>query len=284
MKRFPFFFSATAFLLASGCGEERTSDKVIARVNDQVLTLEMIRLQIDMSKKPSNDEMRQYVNRWVTNELLYQEAKQGGYDASEEMRQKVAEAHKQLSISELLEHKVYALVEQSITQNEILAYYQMHIDEFALRENLVRLSVAVFNRNDIAVQFRATALGPKGWYEGVAAFRSDAAKGMISYSDSIFFFQSTLYPAELWKVAAILGQYEVSFPVKTSAGFFVIRLLGQYKKDSTAPLSYVEDEIRRRLAMERRQQRYQEFIQQLRTKHTVQFMFSQTDSSAFGGE
>lgn len=271
-------------MIMSGCGEQQPQGRTIARVNDQVLTLDMIQAQNDTSKKLSDDEMKQYVNRWVTNELLFQEARQKGYDASEQIRRKVAEAHKQISIAELLENEVYALAENSITPDDVLSYYQTHSDEFSASENLVRLSVAVFNRSDVATQFRAIALGPQGWQEAAAAFRSDVTKGMISYADSLYFSQSTLYPAELWKVAAILGQYEVSFPVKTSAGFFVIRLLGEYKKGTTAPLSYVEEEIRERLAMERRQQRYQEFIQRLRNKHTVQFMFSQTDSTAFGGE
>ena len=284
LRRFPFFFLGASCVILFGCGEQHQNGRIVARVNDQVLTLEMIEAQSDSSHKPSNDELRQYVNRWVTNELLFQEALHKGYDASDEIRLKMAEAHKQLSIAGLLEKEVYDLAEKSITSNDILAYYQSHLGEFSLNDDLIRLSVAVFNRNDIATQFRAIALGPQGWQEAVAAFRSDVTKGMISYSDSLFFSQSTLYPSELWKIAAILGQYEVSFPVKTSAGFFVIRLLGQHRKGTTAPLSYVQEEIRQRLAMERRRQKYQEFIQRLRTKHTVQLMFSQSDSSAFGGE
>lgn len=284
LQRFPFFFLGVSCVIMFGCGEQRPNGRVVARVNDQVLTLEMIEAQSDTSRKPSSDELRQYVNRWVTNELLFQEALQKGYDASDEIRTKVKEAHKQLSIAELLEKEVYDLAEKSITSSDVMAYYQSHIGEFTVNDDLVRLSIAVFNRNDVATQFRAIALGPQGWQEAVAAFRSDVTKGMISYSDSLFFTQSTLYPSELWKVASILGQYEVSFPVKTSAGFFVIRLLGQHKRGTTAPLPYVEGEIHQRLAMERRREKYQEFIQQLRTKHTVQFMLSQSDSSAFGGE
>lgn len=283
-RRFPFFFLVAAWILLAGCGEQRPNGRVVARVNDQVLTLEMIEAQSDTSRKPTSDELRQYVNRWVTNELLFQEAVQKGYDATDEIRLKVMEAHKQLSIAELLEKEVYDLAEKSITSDDIQAYHQSHSGDFTVNSDLIRLSIAVFNRNDVATQFRALALGPQGWQEAVAAFRSDATKGMISYSDSLFFTQSTLYPPELWKVAAVLGQYEVSFPVKTSAGFFVIRLLGQHRKGTVAPLSYVEDEIRQRLAMERRREKYQEFIQRLRSKHTVQFMVSQSDSSAFGGE
>jgi hypothetical protein len=282
--RFPFFFLAVTSLMLAGCNTERSSDKVIARVNDRVLTQEMIASQIDTARRTSDEEIRHFVNRWVTNELLFQESQKKGYDVSEEIRKKVTEAHKQLSIAELLEKEVYTPAEQDVTPNDVVAYYQSHADEFTLRNDLVLLSVAVFSRNDAAVQFRAAVLGTQGWDEGVKTFRNDTSKGMIAYSDSLFHTQATLYPSSLWRVAAILGQYEVSFPVKTSAGYFVMRLLGQYRKGTPDPLPHVERDIRQRLVVERRQQRYQNFLQQLRNRYTIQFMLPSKDSTAFGGE
>lgn len=282
--RFPFFFLIAGSLVLAGCSNERSSDKVIARVNNHVLTQEMIASQIDTSRAASDEEIRQFVNRWVTNELLFQESQRKGYDVSEEIRKKVTEAHKQLSIAELLDNEVYTPAENDVTQNDVAAYYQSHSDEFILRDDLLLLSVSVFTRNDAAVQFRAAVLGAQGWNAGVESFRSDTAKEMVAYSDSLYHTQATLYPSSLWRVATILGQYEVSFPVKTSAGYFVMRLLGQYRKGSPAPLPYVEHDIRQRLVMELRQQRYQNFLQQLRSRYTIQFMLPSKDSSAFGGE
>jgi hypothetical protein len=42
----------------------------------------------------------------------------------------------------------------------------------------------------------------------------------------------------------------------------------------------VEAQIRSRLIMERRQLRYQQYLQSLRSKHTVQMMTAVQDSSA----
>jgi hypothetical protein len=81
-------------------------------------------------------------------------------------------------------------------------------------------------------------------------------------------------------VAAALGMLEVSFPVKTSVGFVVLRSLGQFKSGAVSPLQFVEAEIRTRLAMELRQQRYQQFIQTLRNKYTVELMVATQDSLA----
>lgn len=282
-RRFPFFFLIGAAMMLYGCSEQ-SQENVIARVNDEVLTLDMVYASLDTTKKPTDAELRQVVNRWVTNELLFQEAKRKGYDSDEEIRNKLAEAYKQLAIATLLERDVYAAAEQSVTRNDIVSYYQAHSSEFTLPDDLILVSMAVFLRNDDAVQFRAMALGAEGWNISRMQYQSDTTKGLISYSDSLYFTPSTLYPPALWKVATILGRNEISFPVKTSVGFFVIRMLDSYRKGTVAPLSYCENDIRQRLVMERRRQRYEEFIQHIRKKYNVQFMYSQKDTSVFGGK
>lgn len=290
MLRFPFFFLIVLLTMFTSCSQEQQSQQIVARVNDQVLTMETIRSQVDSSRTLSAVELQQYVHRWVTNELLYQEARQRGYDVSEEIQRKVADARKQLSVAELLEKEIYSLAESSIRPDEIASYYQAHSDEYVLKENMVQLSLAIFNQSSEANQFRASALGAAGWKNSIRSmlrierFRTDETKGLLSFSDSLFFTQSSLYPPELWKVATALGMLEVSFPVRTSVGYVVMRSLGQFKKGAMTPLHYVEDEIRQRLTMELRQERYQTFVQTLRNKHTVQFMIPTTDSLAPGGE
>jgi hypothetical protein len=282
--RFPFFFLLLLALLFSSCTHEQQDTRVVARVDDQVLTMDAIRSQVDSTRILLPADLQQIVNRWITSELLYQEARQRGYDASDEIQRKVAEARKQLSIASLLEKEVYSLAESSVQQNEIAKYFQEHQADYILKEDLARLSLAIFHAQDAANQFRAAALSSSGWDESVAQFRNDEIRGLLSVTDSVFYTPSSLYPPELWKVASALGMEEVSFPIKTSVGYIVIRSLGKFKKGTLTPLMAVEEDIRRRLAMERRQELYQNFIQQLRNKHTVQFMISAADSADIGGE
>lgn len=278
VPRFPLFFLLFLLLFTAGCTTTEENGTVVARVNDRALTLESIRANSDPSQQLTQSEIQQYANRWVINELLFQEAQQRGYDESEQIRAKVEDALKQLTIADLLEKEVYSVAESAVRQNEIASYFQSHYTEFILQENIARLSVAIFSEIDPANQFRTAALGPQGWNASVELFGTDPAKGMIAYNDSTYYTQSSLYPPELWKVAGALGMLEVSFPVKTSVGFVVIQSLGQYKSGSNAPLAFVEPQIRSRLAMQLRQQRYQQYIQSLRTKHAVQMMVAAEDS------
>ncbi len=277
--RFPLFiFIITLF--AAGCTQKQTAENIVARVNNQILTMEMVRENSSGVDELTRDDIRQIANRWITNELLYQEAQQRGYDDAEHIQRKISDAKKQFCISELLENEVYSLAESTVRLDEIALYLQAHTSEFILRENLIKLSVIIFQSLESANRFRETALGVQGWNNSVIQFRTNSGNPIMSFRDSIFFTQSSLYPPELWKVANALGMFEVSFPVKTSIGFVIMCSLGQFKSGAPSPLQYVESEIRTRLAMELRQQRYQQFMQILRTKHTVQLMVATQDSLA----
>lgn len=253
---------------------------VVARVNDKVLTMEAIRSHLNPSQQLTQSEIQQYANRWVINELLFQEAQQRGYDGTDQIKAKMEEALKQLTIADLLEKEVYSVSDESLQPNEIASYYQEHNAEFTLQGNIIRMSMVIFRDLEPANQFRTAALGTEGWSKSLERFGDDMDKGVLSATDSSFHSQSSLYPPELWKVANALGIQEVSFPVKTSVGYVVIRSLGQFKSGSSAPLGYVEAQIRSRLIMERRQLRYQQYLQSLRSKHTVQMMTAVQDSSA----
>lgn len=276
--RFPPFFFIILSLAFVGCTRTEESGTAVARVNNTVLTMEKIRASTDPSQQLTASEVRQYANRWVVDELLFQEALQRGYDGSEQIKAKVEDARKQLTIADLLEKEVYSVTDGSIRQSEVASYFQSHNSEFMLQENIVRLSAAIFSELEPANQFRTAVLGETGWNDGVGQFGSDPLKGLISYTDSTFYTQSSLYPPELWKVAGALGMLEVSFPVQTSVGFVVMRSLGQFKSGTNAPLAYVEPQIRSRLTMELRRQRYQQYIQSLRSKHSVQMMVAVQDS------
>lgn len=282
--RFPLFFLLMLLATAAGCTRTEVSGTVVARVNDNVLTLESIKEHVDPSQPLSENEIQQYANRWIINELLFQEAQRRGYDESENIQRKMEDALKQLTIAELLEKEVYSIAENSIRPSEIAAYYQSNNPDFILRENIARLSIAVFKGLEKANRFRTKVISDNNWSKNAAEFGADANAELISLTDSIFYSQSTLYPPELWKVASAMGLYDVSFPVKTSVGYVVIQSLGQYKAGTNAPLSYVEPQIRNRLTMDRRQQRYQTFLQSLRAKHAVQLVMAPQDSTTIGRE
>jgi peptidyl-prolyl cis-trans isomerase C len=228
----------------------------------------MIHRQLDTVRGISEAQVRMYTGRWVNMELLYQEAKRQGLDNDEQVLQSLEEAKKQLAINALLEKEVFTDAPSAIPYDAVTRYFRSHLAEFTLTSDVVWISFAVFTERSPAEAFRSSALKDKGWRQSLDGVKGSPA--FITKSDSVFYTSASLYPTELWKVSLALGDGEVSFPVKTSAGYFVILSLGNFTKGDEPPLQYIEDNIRNRLLMEQRQERYAEYLESLRRRHTVQ--------------
>ncbi len=256
----------------SSCSQKAEQMQDGASVDDQTLTVDAIHRQIDTSNGISEMQVRTFARQWVNSELLYQEAKRQGLDHSESVLKDLDDAKRHLAINALLEKEVFNDAPQSVSKEEITIYFRNHQEEFALHEDVVYISLAVFSERNPAVSFREAALEGEGWDAAVAQFQnpSDEKSSMITKTDSAFYTQGTLFPAKLWKVSSALGVGEVSFPVKTDAGYFVLLSLGNFQRGSIPPVEYVESAIRGRLLMERRQQRFTEYLETVRKKHTVQ--------------
>jgi parvulin-like peptidyl-prolyl isomerase len=79
-----------------------------------------------------------------------------------------------------------------------------------------------------------------------------------------------LYPAELWKLAKNLARDEVSFVVKTDAGYYVLVAHSMKKQGDLPELEYVQKEIRDRILIEQRRTRYNKLLAELKSKHSVE--------------
>lgn len=240
----------------------------------------MITAQNDSTQILSATQQRLFAQRWITSELLYQEAKRLGMDQSEAVQKNIAEAQKQLVIAALLEREVFGESPNTLPTALVQTYFSSHREEFILPSAVMWISSVVFSERHAATEFRASVLDGKNWDVVLESYKANPALSntIVSISDSLFYTETQLFPAELWKVATALGLFEVSFPVKTSAGYFVLRSLGHFRKGAAPPMRFVEATIRERLSMEQRQQRYAEFVEQLRKKNVVQLFLSEKDS------
>lgn len=258
--------------MLSSCTRQPERTQEVARVDDQTLTSDMVHQQLDTSGGISEMQVRMFARQWVNSELLYQEAKRQGLDRSEGVLRNLENARRELAINALLEKDVFTDTPQSISKAEIAVYFKDHGEEFVLHDDIVEISLAVFSEREPAASFREAALQGEGWEAALAKSQNvkNGQSQLVTRTDSAFYSQSTLFPAKLWKVSSALGAGEVSFPVKTSAGYFVILLVGSYQRGSTPPVEYVEDAIRGRLMMQHRQEHFTEYLETMRKKHTVQ--------------
>jgi peptidyl-prolyl cis-trans isomerase C len=268
-----------------GCRKTEPSATLVARLDNRTLTLEEVRGQLDSSRSISPAELNEYVQRWVTNEMLYDEAVRRGLDQKESVRARMDEVRRQLAINALLNDEVYTKRSMDISPREIAQYYGNHGSEFRLTADVALLSFVLFRDRDAANNFRASVLRGATWRDALEQWLADPKQPttMLAHVDSAYRTQNTLLPVELWRVASASTKGEPSFPIRTNEGYYVLIVWKLSRQGQVADLPYVDREIKGRLVIDRRQRLLNDLIKNLRARHSVEILVtSALDTSAQG--
>jgi peptidyl-prolyl cis-trans isomerase C len=268
--------------IAGGCGGSGKNGTYVARVNSAVLTQEDLVVTRDSLGAPTALS-KEYVNEWIVTELLFQEAERRGVPDAAEFQTQLEKTRKRLAVAALLQQEVYGAVDTAaITQEAIVSAFAASGAAYALREDLVQASLVLFRDREAASSFRTTVLRGTSWEEAlqrVSAIPAQQAQ-IIRTADHRYFTRTTLYPEELWRLARSLPHEEVSFPLKASDGYYVLRVHQGFRQGELPPLEYVSGEVREHLMMDMRRQKYDDFIRTLRERHTVDIRDAGADSGA----
>lgn len=268
--------------VGAGCRKHEPPATPVARVDQETLTLEQVIGEFDTTQGVSQAQVYSYVQQWLTSELLYREAIRRGLDRRADIDEKLKGMRRQLAINALLDQEVYALMADSLGDDDVRLYYEANRDQFILANDAALLSLVLFSKREAANAFRAIVVRSMPWGEALEQTRQDSAASatLLASLDSAYFTEATLVPGELWRVAAGVSRQEPSFPVRTADGYYVVMVWKLSRKGEPADLDYVADEIENRLLIDRRQARYREFLANLRARHDIQVLISQerTDS------
>ena len=277
---------SAAFLcltIGGGCRQpESHSPRILAKVGDAQITFEDIRHHVDTAWGSTDAQLWSYVSTWTKNELLFQEAKRLGIDQTDECVRELEEVKHQLAGQLLLKRLLYS--DNETPTDEILrTYYTNHTPEFFIREDMVKVNIALFNNRESAGTFAAHIAQGSPWKNALTEVQKDSTerKNFLSVTMGKFFTAHTLYPPELWKVVRALDINEVSFPVKIFSGSAILQLLGSFHQGDPAPYEIVRDEVRQRVLLEHRRHQYDTLLLTLRKRYPVQIMIdslSITDS------
>lgn len=268
-------------VIIAGCQRQPSTNMPVAKIDDQLLTVDDVHFRFDSSRGFSQSQLQQYLQRWIRDELLYREAVARGLGTSTEIGEQLERARRQLVINALLEQEVYSEKSESNTPEEIRSYYDTHKDEFLLRSDMALVSYMVFSDRDAANSFRNTVLRGTLWGDAVRQTLSNAEQMLkvLTKGDSLYHTQASLLPPELWRVASSTPANQPSFPVKTSEGYYVILVWKFARPGQPADVRFFEGEIRSRLSMERRSKLYNALVENLRAKHSVQILVGSSEDS-----
>lgn len=266
-------------MLVQACSREVPQNPYVARVDQALLTEDEVADQHD-SLDYAVLHRREYINEWVNTELLYQEAARRGLADNPRIRREVEDTRRRLAVAALLQQELYG--EENVSEDEIVTLYNGGGEVFRLQEDLVKASYALFGDRDAANTFRGKLVRGTPWEAAVEECERDSLlrSRLVQVATRQFFTQGTLYPPELWKLARNLGKDEVSFAVKTPAGYYVLVVQSFTKQGELPELSYIRNEIRERILIEKRRIMYDRLLAELRAKHSVEVKSIENDTSS----
>jgi hypothetical protein len=272
---------AAAVLLLPGCVREQKPGPYVARVDQSYLTEDELAASRD-STGDIRQGNREFIGNWVTTELLYQEAARRHLADTPELRRQIENTRKHLAIAALLEAEVYGADSGAVTEDAIASLYNAGGEAFRLREDVMNLSFALFGDRDAANTFRSRVLGGIQWESAIQQIQRDSllTGQLIQVAGRQYFTHSILYPEELWKLAHTLSPGDISFVLKTDAGYYVVMAHGMRKQGEMPELNYIRNEIRERLLIEQRRIAYEKFLARLRSQHTVEVRTDPGDTTA----
>tara|TARA_R100001369_G_scaffold21881_1_gene39659 strand:- start:32501 stop:33364 length:864 start_codon:yes stop_codon:yes gene_type:complete len=152
-----FFLLIGCTVLLQSCNyfkpiEERQK---VARVNDNYLYLEDIQSLVgeDLSDEDSILLVNNFINRWATQQLLIDRAKINlSTQQQKEFDELVNNYKNELYSKAYADALVVKRLDTAFSQTEIVNYYEEHMDNFRLNEDLVKMRFVNLDKNNLDFQ------------------------------------------------------------------------------------------------------------------------------------
>lgn len=152
MKATPIVWFCSALMLSvlvSSCDLIRRKEepdasarRAVARVNNVYLYQDELEGITDgvVTREDSTTRISAYVNSWIRKQLIIQEARRNIRINEAEVERKVLEYRYSLIAFDYQNFYIRKNLQDSVSEDEIMRYYQDHKDNFILKKNIVRAS------------------------------------------------------------------------------------------------------------------------------------------------
>ena len=258
----------------AGCTPPQTEERVVAFVNGKPITQtefdhEWAALPDATKARYEKEGGRQvFLKELVDDEILLQEARKLGLDQSDAIRDRVRRFKERLLKDELLKDRMKTTVE--LTKDELDRYFEEHAGEL-LTPLKVRVSQMLL-ANYPAAKDLETQVNRGGDFGKFAQRYSIETKTKAKGGDLGPYRKGLVIP-EVDEVVKTLKPGMVSAPIKTEAGYYLVRV------DALDPEIIQADQakrerLRQELLYRKRKQYYDSVIAEIKAKAVVRLFDS----------
>lgn len=260
--------------LFSHCKKPVTKRNIIASVGDQTLSLDEVMHDIppQIRGNLTSLEFRQYILRWVNNQVLYQEAVNRKLHDGDDLQQALEKLKIELLVDKLIEEALDD--EIVVTEREIEQYFEVNKQEFALSEDKAHVYHICVNSRKEANSVRSRLRQGIAFQDIVHTFSGDS----LDLEWDLGFFSRTEIIPEIAKVVFTLKPGRYSQPIQSPYGYHVVKLIDKKKKGDVMSLDMVRDEIKMKLQKQKKQRNYQRFLSQVKSNYHITTNFKLLDT------
>jgi hypothetical protein len=256
------------------CGQPPAEGNYVARVGPS--TLGEAELAASLENLPdrldSAEARQQFIEQWITTELLYQEALRSDLRSDPNVQQRLLESERSVLVDAWMS-RLYEQEPPVILMGEIRSYFERYRERLRLREPFIRVYYLTTTSEadaDEAYQVIQSAsfqaVADSLWPE-VARQYGDDIEGAISLASN-FFPESRLFTDRpvLREQVMRLQPGQTAPLIEDDGIWHVLQVAARVPAGTLPELAWIESEIHRRLALDARKQMYERQVQRLRTE------------------
>lgn len=264
MKDKLIFLMSLTLLLAS-CNafskKEKEAEKPLARVKNEYLYLSDISAMFkNLNADDSLKVLNAYVDDWVKNKLVIQQAEESLQDNMAEIENKVADYRQSLIIYNFEKEMIAQKMDTTISSQQIEQYYEDYKDNFLLTNDLYQIEfIQAINQSPNLNEYEKLLKSDK--QEDRVKLKAIVKNNAINYS-----LEKDRWYTPVWIQSKLLMNPESlsrgTARVNTEGSVLLVRLNTKLSTGAYAPLSQVKDQIKETLLNKHRS----EFIKAMNKK------------------
>lgn len=243
-------------------GTLEAPSKVLVEVNGETLTQREFDLLLpeDYEEVLTGAEKREYVDRWITTQLLYGEVRRSGMSIAADVDVRVRQYRRDLIADQLVQKIIRERA--TVSEDEVKAYYNAHANEYLTE---YRVSHILVNTLDDAEKVKAL-IGKNSFTYLARRYSIDKHSG--AGGDLGYLQRGNMIP-EVEDVVFGMNVGEVSDIIESEFGYHIITVTDI--RDARFKISYEDarEEITNLLMLEKRESVYDDLIATLRQRADI---------------
>lgn len=253
-------------LLVSSCQlKEVSSDKIVARVNNQYLYASEVNdhIRANLSSADSTSMAKNYINAWVKEQLLLEKAVFNLNPSQQtSLENLIRQYRNDIFIKTYQEEWLKSRMDTLVTPQEIEAYYKENKQNFKLHQDLVRgryvqLPLANFNKASVSRALRRFNDSDRNYLDSISLQFNSAY-----LNDSVWFRPQAFFNRINRSSSQEYDRYLKSkrfFEIEDSIDLYLVFVEEVRRRNEIAPLSHLNPTLKQILLNKRKLETMRQF-------------------------